>query len=254
MYLLDRWKAIVLAGGLLACAAAPHFHSKPPAPAYTGPHVEHAAKTKSFLIPRRHVTDPCIRCGIPCRDYIYKKYSQPQIAFSLPVTPSLTLPDTRIGDTVIRESTSLKVFQFEQTDLTIDHCKVSRMALQLQADGRWALSLQADQNPVRINPIDVTTNVTTIEPPRKFTEHLKRNEFVITLRCYAGTQGVATSNVGQPVVVPIYPEPFWVQKAEPYDYHEAGQDEAIARYFSLIDRVELEFRYRLAAYERPEQE
>ena len=79
------------------------------------------------------------------------------------------------------------------------------------------------------------------------TAQLKRNQFVVRVRGYANyPNGAATRVAGPtpPAVVELDLEPFWVQKGEPYSGFFTGRAEAVRRYFTAIDRVEVEFTYR----------
>lgn len=86
--------------------------------------------------------------------------------------------------------------------------------------------------------------MTTAEPARPFTDHLRRNKFIVGIRCYAGSiVGGVDGLVGKPLVIPLHVEPFWVQKAQPEHIYASGFDQRIRDYFDLIERVEIEFAY-----------
>ena len=205
--------------------------------------------------PHRGVTHPQVRCALPDRDYQYRTYSQPVQSVSavgVLVRQPLTSADMteserekqrwRGDPTTLR---AVKAFQFvERPRLEIDHCSISRISLQLYETGDWTLTLRADQNPVRLEPPAVDRQVTTAEEREKFTDHLKRNSFVVNLRCYArdGETG-DDSAVGKPVVIPLEVQPFWVQAQEPRWYADQGNHPQIRQFFEFIDRVEIEFSY-----------
>jgi hypothetical protein len=140
----------------------------------------------------------------------------------------------------------VRAYQFvERPRLVIDHCSVSEMCLLLYESGRWSLSLRADQNPLQLDPPLVDRQVTSSEETRLYTAHLKRNQFMIQVRCYAAYRTSSEAGlVGKPLVIPLDVKPFWVQKADPYYLYREGDDARIRNWYRDIDRVELEFSYR----------
>lgn len=202
--------------------------------------------------PRYHRTRPNVRCCIPERLYDYREFSQPARSLSnvaLPFQVSVTASgkaadrlDRPLLATGAERRQTIKSFQFvDRSKLQIDHCSISQMSVLLHESGHWTVSLRADQNPLP----EQGRKVTTIEPTRKFTDHLKRNEFYVTVRCYAGPlTGGTDSLVGKPLVIPLRIQPFWVQRQEPYQLFETHHDPRIQDYFNLIERVEIEFAYR----------
>lgn len=133
---------------------------------------------------------------------------------------------------------TIKLYQLEQAELAIDQCAISDVALQLDNTGHWVLSLRGDQN-------------RRVEPPAEAVfnpwAHIKRNEFVLQLRCLGAfrnePQEVAP-RAGRPVLAVIEVQPFWVENGQPRYLRIPGYQPEIATYFPLIDRVELEFFYR----------
>lgn len=226
MSLTKRALLVILAFGLLAVAAAPHYHR----------------------------TRPCVRCSIPDRDYLYGNFSQPLISLSsTPVVLTDLLAEGSKGALYSapaaaraegdRPKQRAKSFQFvKNPTLTIDHCSISQMSVLLHESGRFTVSLRADQNPPgEQQPL----NVTTIEPNRRFTYHLKRNQFHVVARCYVDYGPVRPNALlGKPMVIQLPIDPFWVQKEEPYQLFESDFHPHVQQYFDSIDRVEIEFAYK----------
>ena len=204
--------------------------------------------------PTFHRTRPAVRCDIPIRDYQYTKLSQPLRSLSnvpilidaLASTPSRDGTSRSILGNSDRQQAKVKSFQFvKDPTLQIDHCSVSEMSVLLHENGRWTVSLRANQNPLNAGrPLDVTT----LEPKQLFTDHLQRNKFHITVYCYVqygDGGGVGNRLVGKPLVIPLQLKPFWVQRQQPYSLFEAEYSPEIQRHFDSIDRVEIEFAYQL---------
>lgn len=226
MSIPKRSLLMFLACGLVFVAAAPHFH-------------------------RMH---PQVRCGIPNRNYQYGKFSPTRrslssgpIVFTAPMTSleNATSASQRLLPPLSssREQ-KIKAFQFvKNSKLQIDHCSISQMSVLLHESGRWTVSLRANQNPLNATE---PLNVTTIEPNRKVTNHLLRNEFFVSVQCFAnyGPAGEDT-RLGKPLVIPLTIKPFWVQKEQPYQLYETDFHPHLQQYFSSIDRVEIEFAYRV---------
>lgn len=131
----------------------------------------------------------------------------------------------------------VELYQLDRSRLQIDHCEISEVALQLYSDGRWILSLRADQNrrPDEGEPQEFN--------PRS---HIKRNQFVVRLRCLGAFQDEPTGGamaVGRPVLADLQPLPFWVENGRPYYLHTGDCDGWVAEHFDEIDRVEIEFYY-----------
>lgn len=136
------------------------------------------------------------------------------------------------------DATPIKLYLLNQSQLAINHCAVSQVALQIQENGTWVLSLRGDQNrrPAPGEPAPYNPYL-----------HIKRNEFVVRLRCFGnfGTEPTETAvEVGKPVLADLGPLTFWVENGEPRYIRHAGHDDRIRKYHSLIERVELEFFYR----------
>jgi hypothetical protein len=214
MWTWKFWTTLLAAIGVVAIAAAPHY-----------------CKTRTQM-----------RCSIPDRDYQYKRLSQPKRSVSAVGIPLRGRVDA-IADTA--PAPSIQAFQFVDTPtLQIDHCSLSKMSVLLRKSGHWTVSFRADQNPAG-SGAQATRRVTTAEPKKKATSHLLRNQFYVRVTCYGPSGNADESLLGKPVIAPLELEPFWVQKAVPYPYYATGHDQRIEDHFQLIDRVEIEFSYRM---------
>lgn len=136
-----------------------------------------------------------------------------------------------------KRQTVIDLYQLDQAGLQINHCEVSQVAIQLYDDGQWVLSLRADQN--RRPEEDELAEYN----PRL---HVKRNKFVIRMRCLGAFQhppmeGVPTT--GKPVVVDLNPCSFWVENGQPRYVRHHGFDPLVHEHFDDVDRVEIEFFY-----------
>lgn len=129
----------------------------------------------------------------------------------------------------------IRLYQLDRSQLAINHCAISEVALQLHDNGRWVLSLRADQN-----------RVVPGQDHYPFL-HLKRNEFVVRLRCLGAFQVEpieSLGGVGKPVLAALHPPAFWVQRRQPAHPRLSGDSAEVRAYFAQIDRVEIEFFYR----------
>jgi len=189
-----------------------------------------------------HAARPRIWSGLPIHDYQHGSRSPSKVAVSRSALLVRTIPPGLPGERQI------KLFQLEPPkELEIDHCAITRAALQLDREGYWTLSLRACQNAVM--PPDQVAAQGEEKKGRieKFTLHLKRNQFFVKLRAYAVfPEAVADldKSPGKPVMFTLGPESFWVERGEPLDFHRQYRSGEIAKYFDYIDRVELEFYYR----------
>ena len=183
------------------------------------------------------ISRPRVRCDIPDRNYQFHKFS-PQLR-ALSKTFVVLRPGTPASVGAPRRRT-IKAFQFVDTpNLVIDHCAISNMTVLLDEDGNFTVTMRAVQN------AEITERrITTSEPQQLVTANLLRNRFHVDVRCF-GRHGPAGANplMGKPIVVPIELQPFWVQRGQPDTQHQVGGDPRIKRYFDLIDRVEIEFKY-----------
>jgi hypothetical protein len=197
-------------------------------------------------------------CGLECNEYVYGDIKGPSSVFSLdPVTIS-DRPPAGPGAPrgLVRER--IKFFQMSQSGVAIDHCSLSQMSLTLHESGFWTLSLRAHQNPWMTGPLHEVSgpgqligavNAWQGTAPRlpMETDSLKRNQFFVKVRCYTG-YGVRDTlpavGPGKPVLFELPTAIFWVQRGYPYDFWAKQPMPAVAQYFDLIDRVEVEFSYR----------
>jgi len=182
---------------------------------------------------RRHRTYPSCKCGIPESNYQYRTRSRSEIAISQ------TRLLVRKGTTVIDAAHPIvDLYQLDQPSLTIDHCSISQVAVQLEDNGNWVLSLRADQNRRPAEGEGAPYN------PHLY---IKRNEFVVRLRCLGNFENEpveAAPMAGKPVLAELNPEPFWVENGEPKYVRIEGYSELVDDFFRDIDRVEIEFFYR----------
>jgi len=184
----------------------------------------------------RYCTRPCYQNGI--RSYNYQHGSRSQARTILSFTAVPLRERDPANRNVLKD---LKHFQWKQATVRIDHCSISAPSLRLRDNGSWVLNLQANQNP----EIEGATPATT--PEGRYTAHLKRNQFVVTLRCFAASvqeQTSADAAIGKPLLCVLGPTEFWVQRGQPLPVCKQGDARCIKEYFNLIDRVELEFFYR----------
>lgn len=151
------------------------------------------------------------------------------------------LPDPiqeRARQEVISKPLVTRIYQLDRPTLAIDQCEISQIALQLRSDGRWVLSLRADQNRRPDDPENAPYN------PKLY---VKRNEFNVRLRCLGGFSIPVTTtsqSAGQPVMAAFQPEPFWVENGQPRYLRLVGCERNLWLDLEKIDRVEVEFFYR----------
>jgi hypothetical protein len=195
--------------------------------------------------------------GLPNNEYVYGNVPQQTTIFTLDAIP---LPRTQPSDPgaigTVRER--VKFFQLPVTQVQLDHCYLSRVALALHENGTWTLSMRADQNPWMTGvknevstPVQLPGAVSSLRPPiptlTKETNSLKRNQFFIKVRCYGGYpvyEALPALAPGKPVLFELPTAIFWVQRGYPYDFWAKQALPAVGQYFDVIDRVEVEFSYR----------
>jgi hypothetical protein len=205
-------------------------------------------------------TIPQVDCNMPEHDYVHAARSQPGLALSqraelVPVHNPVS-PDTLPG------GHKMFYYQLKQSEVSVEHCSISRVALAIRDDGYWTLSLRADQNAAdetepplvavgRPRPA-VTTTVPGVHhilpgssPTTKFTAHIKRNLFTVKVRGYAAfaTEGTLDGSPGRPVLFELAPSPFWVQRQVPAFLKFQGKDPGVLDFFWTIDRVEVELTF-----------
>ena len=100
-------------------------------------------------------------------------------------------------------------------------------------------------------PVHLPGAVSALKAPipnlGKETDSLKRNQFFVKVRCYGGypvREALPALAPGKPVLFELPTAIFWVQRGYPYDFWAKQPLRAVAQYFDLIDRVEVEFSYR----------
>ncbi len=133
------------------------------------------------------------------------------------------------------EST-IHLYQLPQAELVIGHCAISQITLMTYPDGRWLFNLRGDQNRPDggggYNP----------------TLHIKRNQFLVTLRCLGefgeSPATEAARELGKPVLEELGPFEFWVENGRPRYIRTEGFCRAMREHFQRIDRVEIDFRIR----------
>lgn len=143
----------------------------------------------------------------------------------------------RLPATELKRRVMVDLYQLDRPRLKIDHCEISEVALQLRDDGIWILSLRADQNrrPAEGEPVEYNPRL-----------HIKRNQFVIRLRCLGAFQNEpaeTTMAVGKPVLADLHTTQFWVQNGQPRYIRTGYRNLWVKEHFEEIDRVEVEFFY-----------
>ena len=231
--------------------------------------------TEAQIIRRYHV-DAVLVPGLPARDYDYLHESAHARAVSAPAIP-LGLPAV-VGEPAVRalppiafetyppklppavaaavgvpgDPVPAKLFQFVATPtLQVGHCVLSNPAVTLTAQGDYVVSFRAIQNPAfaneRFDP-DVLPGaviVDDIEPVVRQTSQLLRNRFHVRVLGYASPSPTSPAAV-PPAAMEVILPPFWVERGQPLPVRYAGRLALEqARYFELIDRVEIEFFFEL---------
>lgn len=186
----------------------------------------------------RHCVRPGTLPGIPCLPYRTVDASpKPTVT----VVSMVRVPAAATSGTPW-------VYQLREPRLQIDHCFLSRAAVTLHPDGRYQVSLRADQNP-QPGDGDLRSPLRqgeTLNVPLQTTQ-LRRNLFVVKVRAYGvfpDFDGRPPAAPTQPVLVELPVEAFWVQRGEPYSGLFEGRSDAVRQFLPLIDRVEVEFTYR----------
>lgn len=224
----------------------------------------------------RHTARPAPLPGIPCYDYRVVPTPTPTVtAVSLtkvPAGPVVAPTPVVVGGTgfaadAARAAPVPQMYQLLETRLKADHCYLSRVAVAFHADGAFQITFRADQNPQVGDDIrsplrtgDRTDAVlrtgerpeTTVRQAERAdtvlqTGQLRRNQFVVRVRGYASYPAKGTLpalGVTPPALVEFPIEPFWVRKGEPYSGFVTGRSDAVRKYFTAIDRIEVEFTYR----------
>ncbi len=186
--------------------------------------------------PRSAKTKPRCLEGIPARAYHFGRRSPSELAVSrravLLFRNDSDLPSERGKDVTTR------LYDLDRPKLTIDHCSIAGVVLQLRSDGTWTLNLRADQN-----RRPESEKIGTYNPKL----HIKRNKFVLRLRCLGNANRAPSAqeaSTGRPVLALIEVPEFWVERGEPRFVRFQGRQQEIQEFFDHIDRVEIEFFYR----------
>ena len=182
--------------------------------------------------------------------------------FGLPDTVSdlrTSIRNQPVGTTDAVGRMRTKLFQFTKV-LSVDHCEISQMAVEVESTGRWNLSLLATQN--------------SNEQSNRRTQFLRQNEFVVQLRFYGEFRNEPLSHaslLGRPALAQVEAVEFYVRNGQPY-YLSISRPDNLAinaternqrttdrreprildrnaslllrRYFEQIDRVAISFFYR----------
>lgn len=166
-------------------------------------------------------------------------------SFELPPPPRNVLADTK----------RIVLYQLELPTLAIEYCSISGVLLQLHSDGQWVLSLRADHHP-QTDPGGTLANGTLANGtlangtlangtlPYRPMLHIKRNEFVVRLRClgsFVNEPEPIYRTAGKPVLADLPEARFWVQNGQPLFLRRNGRSALVAEMLPLIDRVEVEF-------------
>lgn len=188
------------------------------------------------------VARPQVRPGLPVHDYQYGSRSASKVAVSRTAVLVRANPPGGPGERQI------KLFQLERPkELEIEHCAITQVALQLDRDGHWTLSLRAYQNAVLPSdqagkPEKAARKKPAVAERAALFE--KRNLFVVKVRAY-GTfseeAGPSDESPGRPVMFTLGPESFWVERGQPYDLYRKHHNREVTDYFDHVDRVEMEF-------------
>jgi hypothetical protein len=209
----------------------------------------------------RFRTTPRVVCGLPDHDYVHGGARGPALGVSL---PALLLPVRDAAqDGLLPSGRRAYYYQMDAAELRVDHCSISRVSLAVRDDGYWTLSLRADQNlgDGRIPPLIAVGRPSSSEaaspaPSRvllpgatatgRFTEHIKRNLFIVKVRGYAAFAigSALDAPPSRPVLFQLSPPPFWVQRRETiFPKFQDASPEA-AEFVRSADRVEVELSYR----------
>jgi hypothetical protein len=209
----------------------------------------------------RYRTSPKVFCDLPEHDYVHGGPTGPVLAVSQ-IGVLVRVEGVPLSET-LRSGRQMAYYQLKTNELRVEHCSISRVSLAIRDDGYWTLSFRADQNlhafddtPLVAVGIPRPTPNTSVPQPRpilpgaspstKFTEHIKRNLFIVKARGYTAflTDETADGSPGRPVLFEILPVPFWVQRGVPAFPRYEGSKAEIAEFFKTIDRVEVELSYR----------
>ena len=111
----------------------------------------------------------------------------------------------------------IRLYQWNDAELKIDHCSISGMTLKLFPDGRWSVSLRADQNPQNLQ------STKTPDGRATYIAHLKGNgvdlnETPMTvgpvLKMDAKTETFTNNNAANAMLTRKYRKNFEVSRTE----------------------------------------
>jgi hypothetical protein len=187
---------------------------------------------------------PCLP-GIPMHDYLYVPASPP----GLEVKQGMSFDGIELVEpspkAAVPGKVKLRTFAMDKKAITIQHCSISQLAFTFGDDGRWILNCRADQNPWFTKELNSLPPSKLAAALKTETNHLLRNEFTVTVRCYGNFKLRETEKTtGKPALVIIQPPPFWVQRGVPFVGKFQNSEPGFTQYYALIDRVEFEFSYR----------
>lgn len=180
-----------------------------------------------------------VRCGLPLYDY------QPR-PVSLPIpgeTFSAVVLEARSIETAVAPGpdgrptvVQVKTFALADPGLTLGHCTIRNVSVQITEDGHWSINLEARQHPF-VGPHAAAL------PAVRF----KRNRFFVTARAlgnYTLPERAVAVKVAKPEFYRLYVPPFWVERSDTETIMTGGRlSPEQQRYFATIDRFEIVLRY-----------
>lgn len=195
-----------------------------------------------FDLFRPHTRTRCLP-GIPYADYQHGEVS-PLVQT---ISASGILREHPVADQPnVAKKPGLRYFQLDEARIKNGHCFLSQLALTMEKTGWWTLSFRADQNPwFTQDPRGLPPTPPTGPETAPDTNHLKRNQFYIRIRCFVDfpiKEGVPIT--GKSTVVVLQPPPFWVQRGVPEMGFIEGRHPGLHRFFDVIDRIEVDFYFK----------
>ena len=141
----------------------------------------------------------------------------------------------------------IRYFQLDRAALSVDQCTISRVAFYIDSDGNWKLTLRAEQNSPERRKVEKILPGVTAKKEEVYTDYIKRNQFFVRVRGLGANPlpvKIVEAAPAAPVFFQLRPPGFWVERAEPFHYEVFGRWEDVRRYFTAVDRIEVEFWYR----------
>ncbi|MCA9051049.1 MAG: hypothetical protein KDA89_20075 [Planctomycetaceae bacterium] len=186
------------------------------------------------LLSRRKLVS---RCSIPVYNYQPHRFTDPVSEESLRAIPYLADGSGAAVPVPGGGTERLKTFQMAATSLTKDHCRISQVTVTITNTGRWMVRLTAQQHPGQL----VTAQL------RPQFERYQRNLFRVDIRpvglmTLQHTESVAP--IGKPEFPCVPTLQFWIQKDQTQQIHRWGESPELARWFDVIEQVEIHFSYR----------